>query len=74
MKKLIKVVFGTIIFCIIFSLKPFVSIRIGKYPIDRIGPYTVTPEIWKRKKQLSKIKSIMPESGRSISFQYRILL
>ncbi len=58
MKKLIKVVFGTIIFCIIFSLKPFVSIRIGKYPIDRIGPYTVTPEIWKRKKQLSKIKSI----------------
>ena len=57
MKNIIKILLGIFIFSIITVIKPFINIRIGKYPIDRIGPYTVVPEIWKRKKKIMDIKS-----------------
>ena len=57
MKDIIKILLGIFIFFLIIIIKPIINVRIGKYPIDRIGPYTVVPEIWKRKKEIMKIRS-----------------
>ena len=51
MKDIIKILLGIFIFFLIIIIKPIINVRIGKYPIDRIGPYTVVPEIWKEKKR-----------------------
>ena len=59
MKDIIKILLGIFIFFLIIIIKPIINVRIGKYPIDRIGPYTVAPEIWKRKKEIMKIRSLI---------------
>ena len=51
MKDIIKILLGIFIFFLIIIIKPIINVRIGKYPIDRIGPYTVALKYGKEKKR-----------------------
>ena len=55
MKDIFKLIFGFLIVFVIILLKPIFNIRIGKYPVERLGTFVVTPEIWIRKKKILNI-------------------
>ena len=52
-KSVLKFFFGFFLTIIIITLKPFINIRVGKYP-DRLGPFVVIPDIWINKKKCTE--------------------
>jgi len=56
-KSVLKFFLGFFLTIIIITLKPFINIRVGKYP-DRLGPFVVIPDIWINKKKLLNKKSL----------------